>query len=106
MKNKILTLLGFATKAGKLSFGASAAVTALCSGKSQLVLVSSEISPKTRKEMAFHSNKYNTKYIVLDDIDIITLSDAVGRKCGVLSVNDSSFAEALTKELGGNVNDK
>lgn len=106
MKNKVLTLLGFATKAGKLSFGAAAAETALYSGKSKLVLTSFEISPKTKKEMAFHSNKCNIKCITLDEIDIITLSDAVGRKCGVISVNDSSFAESLTKELGGNVNDK
>ena len=106
MKNKVLTLLGFATKAGKLSFGAAAAESALYSGKAKLVLVSSEISPKTRKEMTFHSDKCNIECVVLDEIDIITLSDAVGRKCGVLSVNDSSFAESLTKELGGNVNDK
>lgn len=106
MKNKILALLGFATKAGKLSFGASAAEAALYSGKSKLILVSFEISPKTRKEMAFHSDKCKIKCMVLNEIDIITLSDAVGRKCGVLSVNDSSFAESLTKELGGNVNDK
>ena len=106
MKSKILTLLGFATKAGKLSFGAAAAETALYAGKSKIVLVSFEISPKSRKEIAFHSDKCNIRCITLDDIDIMTLSDAVGRKCGVLSVNDSSFAEALTKELGGNVNDK
>lgn len=106
MKSKILTLLGFATKAGKLSFGAAACESALYSGKAKLVLVCSDISAKTKKEMTFHSDKCNIKCMVLDDIDIITLSDAVGRKCGVLSVNDSSFAETLTKELGGNVNDK
>ena len=105
MKNKILALLGFAAKAGKLSFGAAAAQSSMYSGKAKLAVVSHEISPKTQKEMNFHSNKCNIELMVLDDIDIITLSVAVGRKCGVLSVNDSSFAEAI-RNMGGNVYDK
>lgn len=102
MNNKLLSLLGFATKARKLSFGASAAKTAIQSGKARLVVISFEISPKSQKEIFFHAEKQGVKTMLLDDIDIITLSNAVGRKCGVLSVNDSSFAEAILN-LGGNV---
>ena len=36
------------------------------------------------------------------------VSDAVGRRCGILSVNDSGFAGALLKAYveGGNANDE
>lgn len=94
MNSKILSLLGFAAKAGKLSFGFEAAVTAIKSGKSNLVIIAEDISPKSRKEMLFFAEKGDTKHIVLKGIDIKAVSDAVGRKCGIISVNDSGFANA------------
>lgn len=97
MKSKILALLGFAAKAGKLSYGAEAARSALYGKRANLILAGCDVSPKTLKEITFHSNKCDVELRMLDDIDIITLSNAVGRKCGVLAVNDSSFAEAIIK---------
>lgn len=100
--------MGFATKAGKLSFGAQASKAALCAKKAKLVVISFEISAKSQKEITFYANKVGVETLLLQDIDIMTLSDAVGRKCGVLSVNDSSFANAIKAEMkmGGNVYDK
>ena len=112
MINKILTLLGFASKAGKLSYGMDAAADAIKRGKSKLAVLSSEVSAKSQKEIRFHSEKNNIRVIVLENCDIKTLSDAVGRKCGILSVNDSSFADGILKAVsnadsplnnGGNV---
>lgn len=107
MNNKILTLLGFAAKAGKLSFGFEAAVSAVKTGKSRLVLTASDISAKSRKEINFFADKGNIKHITLEGIDIKAVSDAVGRKCGIISVNDSGFADACTAHMqGGIANDK
>lgn len=94
MNNKLLSLLGFAAKAGKLSYGFEASVWSVKTRKSKLVAVSNEISPKSRKEMQYYADKYNTKITVLD-IDIKTVSDAVGKKCGIISVNDRGFADAI-----------
>ena len=99
MSNKILSLLGFAAKAGKLSFGFEASVWSLKTGKSKLVAVSGEISPKSQKEMHYYAEKHKVKIIILECIDIKTISDAVGRKCGIISVNDRGFADAILKEL-------
>lgn len=105
MNNKILTLLGFATKAGKLCFGFEAAVTSLKSGKSKLVISACDISEKSRKEIDFFANKANVKHMKLCEIDIKAVSDAVGRKCGIISVNDSGFADACAAyDEGGNAN--
>lgn len=99
MNNKVLTLLGFAAKAGKLSYGYEATVGAVKAGKSKLVLIAEDISPKSLKETVYFADKYSVKYIVLNGIDIKTVSDAVGRKCGILSVSDQGFAEGITKAL-------
>ncbi|MBQ8649182.1 MAG: ribosomal L7Ae/L30e/S12e/Gadd45 family protein [Clostridia bacterium] len=108
MNEKILTLLGFAAKSGKLSFGFEAVVSSVKAGKARLAVIAEDVSAKTTKEIIFHCDKASVKAISLNGIDIKTLSHAVGRKCGVISVNDSGFANTLLKEhtQGGNANDE
>ncbi len=108
MNNKILSLLGFAAKAGRLSFGFEASVQSINSSKAQLVLIAEDISPKSLKEIRFFAEKKNIKYFILKGIDIKALSIAIGRKCGIVSVNEVGFAKALEKVLieGGFANDK
>ncbi|MBE6810829.1 MAG: hypothetical protein E7521_07215 [Ruminococcaceae bacterium] len=107
MNDKILTLLGFASKAAKLSFGFDAVKTALTQSKSKLVLIANDVSPKSKKEVLFFSEKFKSKALVLANYDMETLSHAVGRKCGIVSVNDASFAEGLLSAInvGRNLND-
>ncbi len=103
MNSKILTLLGFAKKAGKLSFGMDMSKDALKKHKSFLVVIASDVSQKSQREISFFANSNNVPLIILNNIDIETVSKAVGRKCGIISVNDKSFAEAIT---GGYANDQ
>lgn len=107
MNDKILTLLGFASKAAKLSFGFDAVKTALTQSKSKLVLIANDVSPKSKKEVLFFSEKFKSKALVLANYDMEALSHAVGRKCGIVSVNDASFAEGLLSAInvGRNLND-
>ncbi len=95
MNNKILTLLGFASKAGKLSYGFDAVCTAISQSKSKLVLTANDISPKSQKEILFYCDKYKTQSVVLNEYDMATISHAIGHKCGIVSVNDSAFADGL-----------
>lgn len=102
--DKLLTLLGFASKAGKISYGMNATVTSVKTKKARLVLVCGDISPKSKKEVAFYCDKYNAEHICLGDLDIQAMTTAVGKKCGILSVNDSSFADGLKKAIGSGRN--
>lgn len=107
MNSKILTLLGFAAKAGKLSFGLGNCIASVKENKAFLVVTANDVSPKSRKEAEYFANTANIRYAALDDADIFTLSNAVGRKCGVISVNDSGFADAIyLNYVGGNANDQ
>lgn len=105
MNSRILTLLGFASKASKLGFGFDSSAEAMKKKKSKLIIVANDISKKTLKEIVFFAEKYQTKHIILEDIDIEHLSKAVGRKCGIITVNDEGFANACV-DIGGNANDK
>lgn len=108
MNNKTLTLLGFAAKAGKLSFGMDAAAKSLKSGKAFLAVAAEDISEKSQKETAFFAGKNQVDFLVLKGFDIKTVSDAVGRRCGIVTINDSGFADAFLKAYaeGGNAYDE
>lgn len=110
--NKILSLLGFAAKAGKLAYGFEAAVSAIKLKKSSLVIIAEDISPKSRKEAVFFADKMKLKHIILEGISMKDVSLSVGRKCGIISVNDNGFADAILKAYnktqteGGFANDQ
>ena len=52
-QDKILTLLGFCRKAGKLVFGTEKVTELIKKGSPCLVMLSKDISPKTEKELTF-----------------------------------------------------
>lgn len=106
--SKALTMLGFAAKAGKLSYGMEAAVRSLNSGKAFLVLAAGDVSPKSKKEIAFFANRKSVRFSELKGYTITTVSDAVGRRCGIIAINDSGFADAFLKAYveGGNSYDE
>lgn len=99
MNDKVLALLGFASKAGKLSYGMDSVRTTLSQKKSKLVLIANDVSQKSMKEVNFHCEKYSVKAIILSNFDMQTVSQAVGKKCGIVSVNDSSFSNGLISAL-------
>ena len=94
---KILSLLGFAAKAGKLSYGTHATTFAIESAKAKLVIVAQDISEKSVKELKFKADKKNITVLNLEGIDTATLSKKVGKNCGIIAVNDSGFADAIMK---------
>ena len=99
MSSKVLTLLGFAAKAGKLSYGFSAGLEALTRTKARLIITASDVSPKTKKEINFYAEKKGITVVTLKNTEIFGLSNAVGHKCGIISVNDIGFTEALKEEI-------
>ena len=74
--SKVTALLGFAAKAGKLSYGMDAAQKTLKGGKARLVTAACDVSPKSRKEAAFFANKGSVEFLTLEGLDIKTLSAA------------------------------
>ena len=99
MKSKALTLLGFASKAGKLSYGFAATVEAIKAGKAKGVFFAADISAKSRKEILFYCDRFGVSAYELKSTDMEELSHAVGKKCAVAAVNDSSFALSVISNL-------
>ena len=81
-----------------MSCGMDMTVESLKRGKASLVVAASDVSAKSLKEITFNADKSKVKVLVLSWCDMQTLSHAIGRKCGILSVNDKGFAEAIADE--------
>ena len=104
--NKALTLLGFASKAGKLEFGMAKALEAIKKSKSKLIVTACDVSQKSKKEILFFAHNKNIRVVSFSDVTIEHLSAAVGKKCGIISVCDNGFADSIFNILGGYANDK
>ena len=95
--DSVLSLLGFAAKAGKLSFGTHATDFAITSKRANLVLAAEDISEKSVKELKFKADKKSITVLNLSGISTAELSKRVGKNCGILAVTDQGFADAITK---------
>ena len=88
--NKVLSLLGLATKAGKIA--------SVKSGKGFLVLVAADASENTKKKFRNMCEFYEVPVYFLAD------KEELGKFCGKefrasLAVQDENFAKAMLKEL-------
>ncbi len=107
MIEKTLNLMQFAAKAGRLSYGTHATEWAIESGKARLVCVANDISAKSVKELKFRASKTGITVLVLENTNTEKLSQALGKKCGIIAVNDESFSKAIIEksDLGGTAHD-
>ena len=95
-QNKLIGLLGMARRAGRLTVGFDASVASAENGKSSLLLLSADASPKTAKECGFAAMTYGARVMVLP-LDKAALADAIGahKPVAVIAVCDSGFAKAI-----------
>ena len=96
--NKVLSLLGLATKAGKVASGEFSTEKSVKTGKGFLVPVADDASQNTRKKFQNMCDFYEVP------IYFIANKEELGRFCGKefrasLAVQDENFAKAMLKEL-------
>ena len=82
---KITALLGFASKAGRLSYGSDAALKSVREKKARLIVIGSDVSDKSRKEAEFFAGKENVRTLVLEELDIAAVSAADAEYCRLMT---------------------
>lgn len=96
--NKVLSLVGLATKAGKTVSGEFSTEKSVKSGRSFLVIVADDASENTKKKFRNMCEFYDVPVYFLSDK--ITVGKAMGKEFRAsLSVQDENFAKAILKEL-------
>lgn len=96
MNDKFLSLLGMARRGGKLSLGHDAVISAIVKSKAKLCIISAEGSDRLKKEMT-HACSFQGKNIpvLITKYETAELSQAIGSKAAVMTVDDDGFAKAL-----------
>ena len=97
-QNKILSLVGLATKAGKTASGEFSTEKSVKSGRAYLVIVSEEASENTKKKFRNMCTYYEVPYFEFGSKE--ELGHATGREMRAsLAVQDAGFSEAMKKQL-------
>lgn len=92
--DRFLSSLGMARKANKVSLGYDKALEAIHKGVSQAVFVACDISEKTKRGIEIAA-EYDDVQVITVDYDIFAITNAIGTKTGIVSINDSGFAKKL-----------
>lgn len=94
MNDKLLSFLGIARRAGRLSLGFDMATDTMLRGRTKLLLLACDLSPRTTKSIMETAQKTGTQTIVLN-IPMEQIGMALGKVTGIISVNDEGFAKKL-----------
>lgn len=68
-------------------------------GRAELIVLASDISPKTEKEVRFFSDKYGVK-AVKTNFKIDDFFHGIGKKVGIIAVCDKGFAQKAESLIG------
>lgn len=97
-KKRLSGMLGFATRAGKITVGTDLVCRAMPSGKVKLVVISGEASDSTKKKLTVKSEFYGIKFLVAD-IGTEELGRTVGKSSATaaVAVTEEMFAREILK---------
>ena len=99
MKQKILNLLGLATRAGLLVSGEDIVIDAMRKKKAKIVFLGSDCSENTldkfKKKCIFYKTELTTM-LTSDEI-----SNSIGKTRMVIAIIDDGFYKTIKKNLGG-----
>jgi ribosomal protein L7Ae-like RNA K-turn-binding protein len=104
MKNSVLSLLGIARRAGRLSLGHDAVDEALKKREAKLIILAQDVSVRTATHAQKAAEQAGVPWLALAD-SMQEIGVALGKKAGVIAVNDQGFAKRLT-ELANEAADK
>lgn len=97
--SKILSLIGLATKAGKIVSGEFSTEKSVKTGNGFLVVAAEDASENTKKKFRNMCSFYQVPICFYGDKE--SLGRAMGKEYrACLAVQDENFAKAIMKELG------
>jgi ribosomal protein L30E len=99
---KVINLLTICRKAGKLVTGFDVSLEAVIDGKSKCLLIASNTSPKTIKEINYRISSEGLEGMVEVLTMPLTIQDVamcINVNAGVIAICDSGFSKAFKKLL-------
>ena len=96
-KDKVLSLIGLAMKAGRCTSGEMMTESETKSGRARLVIIASDASENTKKKFRDMCKFYEVPIYIYGDKD--TLGHAMGKEFRAsLAILDEGFADGIQRE--------
>jgi ribosomal protein L7Ae-like RNA K-turn-binding protein len=92
--DRLLSLLGLARRAGRLFLGSDAVREAARRGGCPLILLAADLSPHTVRTVRAAAEGKKVKILLLH-ATMDEIGCAIGKRTGVLAINDIGFATTL-----------
>ena len=100
MNNKLCGLLGMARRSGHILIGFDAVRAALLAKKTRLILLASDCSPKTEKELHFAAKDSTCPIHTVDGTkDEIAAALGMQKPVAVAATDDVGFAKAMLQHI-------
>lgn len=98
---KVVNLLTICRKAGKTLSGFDVSINALKDGSSKCILIASNTSPKTVKDLLFQIEKNSISGVktLTMPLTIQEVDNYVGVYAGIIAICDDGFSKAFEKLL-------
>ncbi|SKC74096.1 L7Ae/L30e/S12e/Gadd45 family ribosomal protein [Maledivibacter halophilus] len=94
MKNKILSLLGFAQKSGNLYSGENTCELYIKKNKIKLLIITQDTSENSKNKFVRLCNSKNIPYMIYSNKN--ELSNAIGKyKRGIFGIKDGDFSKKI-----------
>ena len=96
--DKVLSLLGLARRAGRVTLGFDAVCASVMKNESRLILAAADVSEGTMRKLRNHlsENESNIREMPYTQAQI---NAAIGKPVRLISINDGGFAARLTELL-------
>lgn len=99
-KQKLLGMLGLASKASKITFGADSTIEAINKKKVKLIIIAEDASERTKNKFMELAQKNNISIYIITNIE--DLSKSIGKKNkAVVGLIDFNFSKAIIEIING-----
>ena len=93
--DKILSMIGLAKRAGKVTSGAPLCEKDIKSKKSELIIIATDTTQKGKKSIIDACQYYNIEYIEYSSKELLAKAIGIDGFRTVVSVSDKSFRDAI-----------
>lgn len=101
--NKILGLLGLASRAGKITAGSDATKQDIKKNRIKLVIIAEDASERTKTKFIEFANQAKIPIIIMGNIEEISKSIGKNNKA-IIGVKEDNIANEIEKLYRGDVN--
>lgn len=92
--DKVISALSLSKKAGKLILGFDVVKESVQNRTAKLIVLASDVSFKTKKEMDFVCTNHGVKRIVIP-LKMDEIWYVLGKRAGVIAITDDGFANMI-----------